>query len=277
MPVRQYKPTSPGRRLSSVADFSELTKKEPEKSLIVIKKRTGGRNAQGKITTRHRGGGAKRFLRVIDFKRDKYDIPGRVIALEYDPNRSARLALVEYEDGDKRYILQGDGLKVGDTVLSSKQKIEAKISNSMPLGYIPPGSFVHNIEIVPGGGGKMVRSAGCGAQFIGVEGKYAHLKMPSSEVRMVLKECSASVGLTGNVDHWLVRLGKAGRKRWLGRRPEVRGKAMNPVDHPHGGGEGRSPIGLVHPKTPWGKPALGVKTRKRQLSNKFIISRKKHK
>ena len=278
MAVKKYKPTTPGRRGASVEDFSDITKKRPEKSLVESKRRISGRNNTGQITVRHRGGGAKRLYRIIDFKRHNFDVVGDVIAIEYDPNRSPRIALVQYPD-KKAYILVGDGIKVGTKVLSSDKKIEPLVGNRMPLEHIPAGMFVYNIELQPGKGGQMVRSAGAGAQLQVVEGKYAQLKMPSGEIRLVKKTCLATVGKVGNSDFKLVRLGKAGRRRHLGWRPTVRGSVMNPVDHPHGGGEGAQPIGLKGgPKTPWGKKALGVKTRKKKkASNKLIIQRRKNK
>lgn len=277
MPIKIYKPTTPGRRKTSV-NKSKVTKKRPEKKLIVIKKRTGGRNHHGRITVQHRGGGAKRFIRIIDFKRDKYDIPAKVIAIEYDPNRGANIALVEYEDKEKRYILAAAGLKIGDSVISSKKKVSIKSGNRTQLSEIHIGEMVYNIELTPGAGGKIVRGAGMGAILMAIEGKYAQMKLPSTEIRLILKECAATIGVVGNSEHGLVRIGKAGRKRHMGIRPTVRGKAKNPVDHPHGGGEGQNPIGLKRPKTPWGKPALGVKTRrKNRPSDKLIISRRKRK
>ena len=276
MPIKSYRPTTFGRRGASVDAFEGVTKKAPEKSLLVHKKRIDGRNSQGKITVRHRGGGAKRMVRVVDFMRDRYDIPAKVAAIEYDPGRGGRLALLSYVDGVKRYILAPANLKVGDTVLSSKEKIESKNGNRMPLKHIPIGLVVHDIELYVGSGGKMVRGAGNAAQLMAIEGDMAQLKLPSGEYRMVSKECAATLGTVSNPDHWLVRLGKAGRMRHKGFRPRVRGKVMNPVDHPHGGGEGKNAIGLKHPKTPWGKPALGVKTRKhKKQSSKFIVKRRK--
>lgn len=276
MPIRKYKPTTAGRRISSVDAFSDITKKEPEKKLKVYRKRTGGRNAQGRLTVRHHGGGAKRFARVIDFKQDKFDIPAKVAAIEYDPNRGARLALLNYADGEKRYVVATQGLKVGEQIVSSKERVEIKPGNRMPLERIPVGITVHSLELSPGKGAAAVRGAGLSAQYMALEGKFAHIKLPSGEVRMFPKECMATIGQISNPDYRLIRWGKAGRSRHLGVRPTVRGKAMNPVDHPHGGGEGRHPIGLKHPKTPWGRPALGVKTRKaKKSSNKFIVSRRK--
>jgi large subunit ribosomal protein L2 len=278
MPIRKYKPTTAGRRISSVDAFSDITKKEPEKKLKVIRKRTGGRNAQGRITVRHHGGGAKRYIRLVDFKQNKYDVPAKVAAIEYDPSRGARLALLHYADGEKRYVVATHGLKVGDKILSSKERVEIKPGNRMPLEKIPAGIAVHSIEMESGMGAKVCRGAGLSAQYMALEGKFAQLKLPSGEIRLFRKECMATIGQVSNPDYRLIRWGKAGRKRHLGVRPTVRGKVMNPVDHPHGGGEGRQPIGLKHPKTPWGKPALGVKTRKaKKVSNKFIVSRRKRK
>ncbi|MBI4653283.1 50S ribosomal protein L2 [Candidatus Kuenenbacteria bacterium] len=273
--IKIYKPTTPSRRKTSIITTKELTKKRPEKSLMKIKKKKSGRS-YGKITVRHQGGGEKRFYRIIDFKRDKFDMEAKVIALEYDPNRSARIALLEYEDKEKRYIIAPNELKVGDKIISSKSQIEIKVGNCLPLKYIPTGILIYNIELQPGKGGEIVRSAGTTTFIQSVKGKYAQLKMPSKEIRLILKECLATIGQVGNLDHNNIRIGKAGRKRHMGIRPGVRGKAMNPVDHPHGGGEGSCPIGLKHPKTPWGKPALGVKTRKKKKwSNKLIIQRRK--
>ena len=278
MAVRKYKPTTPGRRNSSVQDFSDITKTKPEKSLIEPIKKTGGRNNTGQITIRHRGGGTKRMYRRIDFKRTKFDVEAEVIAIEYDPNRGPRIALIQYTDEEKSYILAPAGMKVGDKVMSSMQRLEAKRGMRMPLEHIPAGMTVCNVELSPGKGGQIVRGAGTGAQLMVVEGKYAQLKLPSSEVRLVKKECFATIGQMGNSDYKLIRWGKAGRMRMRGFRPTVKGKNMNPVDHPHGGGEGHSPIGLRGgPKTPWGKKALGVKTRKPKQSDKFIVSRRKKK
>ena len=274
MPVNFYQPTTPGRRHAGVLR-RVLTKKEPEKKLVRGTGQSGGRNAQGKITVRHRGGGAKRLLRQVDFKRDKYNIVARVAALEYDPSRTANLALLHYDDGDKRYIVAPEGLKVNEKILSSQQLIEIKVGNRLPLKFVPPGIQVHDVELAPGKGGMMARSAGSWAVLTSVEGGWARLKLPSGEIRNVADACLATVGQVSNIDHINVRLGKAGRRRHLGFRPAVRGKAMNPVDHPHGGGEGHNPIGLKHPKTPWGKPALGVPTRPaNKFSNRFIISRR---
>lgn len=278
MGIKKVKPTTPGRRQAKFDDFSDITKKTPEKRLVITKKRKGGRNAQGKITVRHRGGGAKRNIRVVDFKRDKFDIPAKVASIEYDPNRGARIALLFYADGEKRYIIAPAKMAVNDRILSSKKLIEIKRGNAMPVQYIPAGITIHNVELVPGFGGKIARGAGNSIFVMGVEGKFAQLKMPSGEIRLVKKECMCTIGRVSNPDKRHIKLGSAGRKRHLGFRPTVRGTAMNPVDHPHGGGEGKQPIGLKHPKTPWGKPALGVKTRKKNsLSNKLILRRRKKK
>lgn len=276
MGVKLYKPTSPSRRFSSIDDRSDITKHKPEKSLITIIKKHAGRNNQGKITVRHRGGGVKRFYRQIDFKRNRYDETARVTAIEYDPNRSARIALLEYADGMKSYIVAPRGLVVNDVIVSSRQKVDIKYGNRLTLAYIPSGSSIHNIEIVPGRGGQMVRSAGNAAQLMSVEGEHALVRLPSGEIRRFSKECMATLGEVGNPDHQHVRLGKAGRRRRMGWRPSVRGKAMNPVDHPHGGGEGNQPIGLRHPKTPQGRVALGAKTRRqKKYSDRFIIKHRK--
>ena len=273
MPLKQYRPTSPGRRGMSGASFEEITKAKPEKSLLAPLKRKAGRSNQGKITVRHRGGGAKRRLRLLDFKRDKPGVPGRVAAIEYDPNRSARIALIHYADGEKRYILAPMGLSVGDTIKSGDEA-EVKPGNALPLRLIPTGTLIHNIEMETGRGGQLVRSAGAAAQLMAKEGEYALVRLPSAEVRRIRSNCLATIGQIGNVDHRSINLGKAGRKRWLGWRPTVRGSAMNPRDHPHGGGEGRAPIGLPGPKTPWGKPALGYRTRKPKASDKMIVKRR---
>lgn len=276
MPIKKYKPTSPGRRASSVDTFEDITQKNPYKPLLVIKKKTGGRNMYGKITCRHIGGGAKRFLRKIDFKQDKFDIPAKIETIEYDPNRNARVALVCYKDGERRYIIAPVGMKVGDTIISSMTTLNAKIGNRFPLDMIPEGMFVYNIELTPGKGAEMVRSAGTMAQVMAIDGDYAQIKLPSSEIRMVPRKCMATIGQVSNPDFMHIRWGKAGRKRYLGVRPTVRGKAMNPCDHPHGGGEGRNSIGMKAPKTPWGKKALGVKTRNpKKFSSKLIITRRK--
>ncbi|MEN3013295.1 MAG: 50S ribosomal protein L2 [Endomicrobiia bacterium] len=275
MPIKTFKPYTPVRRFITVEDFSDITKKDPEKSLIVPIKKTGGRNNLGEVTVRHRGGGHKRFYRIIDFKRDKYDMPATLIAIEYDPNRSARIGLVEYEDGERRYIILPLGLKIGDKILSSKNPIDHSIGNCMPLRYIPVGSIVHNIELYPGSGGKFCRAAGAYAQILAKEGDYAHLKMVSGEIRKISLECMATIGQVGNLDHINVTLGKAGRSRHLGIRPTVRGVKMNAVDHPHGGGRGRSKGGNI-PQSPTGVPAKGFKTRrKRNPWDKFIIQRRK--
>jgi len=271
--LKTYRPTSPGRRGMSGSTFEEITKGKPEKSLLLPLKKRAGRNNQGRITVRHRGGGAKRRLRIIDFKRDKFGVPGRVAAIEYDPNRSARIALIYYVDGEKRYILAPAELNVGD-VIKSGDGAELKPGNVLPLKLIPSGTLIHNIELKKGKGGQLVRSAGVAAQLMAKEGKYALVRLPSTEVRRIHIDCMATIGQVGNVDHRSINLGKAGRKRWLGWRPTVRGSAMSPRDHPHGGGEGRSPIGLPGPKTPWGKPALGYRTRKAKPSDKMIIKRR---
>ena len=274
MAIKKFKPTTPGRRAMTGYTFEELTKKEPEKSLVVSLKSSGGRNSGGRITARHRGGGHKRKYRIIDFKRDKDGIPAKVAAIEYDPNRSARIALLHYLDGEKRYILAPVGLNVGDMV-ESGPGADIKPGNALPLENIPVGAIIHNIELQPGKGGQMVRSAGAAAQLMAKEGKYATIRLPSGEFRMVLQSCRATIGQVGNVEHENMVIGKAGRSRHLGRRPHVRGVAMNPVDHPHGGGEGKSPVGLPSPVTPWGKPTLGYKTRsKKKHSNKYIVKRR---
>jgi len=273
MPIKNYKPTSPGRRGMSGYTFEEITKDKPEKSLLLPLKKRAGRNNRGKITVRHRGGGAKRRLRIIDFRRDKPGVPGRVAAIEYDPNRSARIALIFYADGDKRYILAPVGLNVGDTVMSG-DKADIKPGNAMPLANMPTGTQIHNIELQKGRGGKIVRSAGAAAQLMVKEGEYALIRMPSGEIRRIRSECLATIGQVGNVEHQNISLGKAGRKRHMGWRPTVRGSAMTPRDHPHGGGEGRSPVGMPGPKTPWGKPAMGYKTRKPKASDRMIVKRR---
>jgi len=270
MAVKVYKPKTPGTRHKTSYTFEEITKTKPERSLIVPLKKKSGRNMYGRITVRHRGGGHKRFIRIVDFKRDKLDIPATVAAIEYDPNRTARLALLNYVDGEKRYILAPVGLMVGDKIISGKEA-EIRPGNSLPMANIPVGTTIHNIELQPGKGGQMVRSAGTSAQLLAKEGKYAHVRLPSGEVRLVLQECKASIGQVGNVEHANIKLGKAGRKRNMGWRPSVRGSAMSPRDHPHGGGEGRSPIGMPSPKSPWGKPTLGKKTRHNKRTNKYII------
>jgi large subunit ribosomal protein L2 len=273
MALISRKPTSPGRRFQTVTDFAEISRGSPEKSLVKSLKKTGGRNNHGRVTVRHRGGGHKRLYRVIDFKRDKLEVPAKVAAIEYDPNRTVRIALLHYADGEKRYILAPQDLKVGDKVVSSHEA-DIKPGNSLPLQYIPAGTLVHNVELKPRKGGQLARAAGTYAQLMAKEGKHAHLKLPSGEVRMVPLECRATIGQLGNVEQENVSLGKAGRKRWLGRRPRTRGVAMNPVDHPLGGGEGKSSGGR-HPCTPWGKPTKGFKTRKPKESDRFIIKRRK--
>lgn len=276
MPIKINKPVTPSRRYATHIDFSILTKKEPEKTLLLALKKNSGRNHRGKITVRHRGCGNKRLYRMIDFKRLKFDTEAEVKALEYDPNRSAFVALIEYSDGQKSYILAPEGLKVGDKILSSLKKIEASVGNRYPLKYIPTGTFVSEIEIAPLKGGQMVRSAGSAAQLLAVEDKFAQLKFPSGEVRNIFADSLATVGRMSNLDHGNVVIGKAGRVRQMGRRPQVRGKAMNPKDHPHGGGEGRNAIGMIHPKTKWGKPALGVKTRRpNKRSDQMILKRRR--
>ncbi len=274
MAIKVYRPTSPGRRSMSGSTFDEITKVKPEKSLLLPLKKKAGRNMQGKITVRHRGGGAKRRLRIIDFKRDKFGIPGKVAAIEYDPNRSANIALIFYVDGEKRYILAPSELNVGD-IIKSGDDAEIKPGNTLPLKLIPSGTLIHNIEMQKGRGGQIVRSAGVAAQLMVKEGEYALVRLPSSEVRRIRIECLATIGQLGNLDHQSINLGKAGRKRWMGWRPTVRGSAMSPRDHPHGGGEGRSPIGMPGPKTPWGKPALGYRTRKPKASDKMIVKRRR--
>lgn len=275
MPIKVHKPTTPGRRKSSVNAFGELTASKPQKSLTVKKNRINGRNNSGKITVRHRGGGAKRRYRLVDFKRQELDIPAKVVSIEYDPNRSSWIALVNYKNGKKSYIIAPQGVEVGDTIVTSLERVDVKSGNRMPLEKIPLGTFVYNVELNAGGGGILVRGAGSSAQLMAVEGKHATIKMPSKEIRKVSRKSFATVGSVSNPDHRLVRYGKAGRMRHKGKRPTVRGKVMNPVDHPHGGGEGSNPIGMKHPKTPWGKPALGVKTRKaKKGSSKLIITRR---
>ncbi|MBE9470195.1 MAG: 50S ribosomal protein L2 [Chloroflexi bacterium] len=273
MALKTYKPTSPGRRGMVSASFDELTKVSPEKSLLLPLKKKAGRNSRGVITVRHRGGGSKRKLRIIDFKRDKLGIPGRVASIEYDPNRSARIALIHYCDGEKRYILAPLGLNLGDTIKAGEDA-EMKPGNALPLSLIHLGTLVHNVELEPGKGGQVVHSAGSAAQIMSKEGKYALLRLPSGELRKFHSRCLATIGQIGNVDHENIILGKAGRKRWLGFRPSVRGSAMTPRDHPHGGGEGRAPRGMP-PKTPWGKPALGPKTRRHRPSDSLIMKRRK--
>ena len=274
MALKIYKPTSPGRRGMSGYTFDEITKSKPEKSLLVAKKNNAGRNHRGKITVRHRGGGSRRQIRIIDFKRDKIGVPGRVAAIEYDPNRTARIALIFYADGEKRYILAPAGLKVNDQIMSG-EKAEIRPGNTLPMRLIPSGTDIHNIEMQPGRGGQLVRSAGASAQLMVKEGEFVLLRMPSGEIRRIRSECTATIGQIGNIEHQNIKIGKAGRKRYMGWRPSVRGSAMTPRDHPHGGGEGRSPIGMPGPKTPWGKPALGYKTRKPKASDRMIVKRRK--
>lgn len=273
MAVKVYKPITPGQRHKTSYTFEEITKTEPERSLIIPRKRHAGRNHAGRITVRHQGGGEKRYIRLIDFKRDKTDIPAKVTAIEYDPNRTARLALVVYADGEKRYIIAPVGLKVGESIMSGNNA-EIRVGNSLPLSAMPIGTTIHNVELQPGKGAQMVRSAGASAQLLAKEGKYAQVRLPSGEVRLVLQACYATVGQVGNVDHGNVKLGKAGRKRHMGIRPSVRGTAMSPRDHPHGGGEGRSPIGMPGPKSPWGKPTLGHRTRNNKRTDKYIVRRR---
>jgi large subunit ribosomal protein L2 len=273
MAIKVYNPTSPGRRDASTLANEEITKSRPEKSLVLYKKKRAGRNNEGKVTVRHQGGGVKQLLRVIDFKRDKLGIPGKVNAIEYDPGRSANIALIYYVDGEKRYIISPVGLKVGDTILSG-ETAEIKVGNNLPLKSIPTGTMIHNIELIKGNGGKLVRSAGGTAQLLAKEGEEVHIRLPSGEMRLVRAECSATIGQVGNVEYQGIHIGKAGRKRLMGWRPTVRGSAMSPRDHPHGGGEGKTPIGMPGPKTPWGKPALGYKTRKTKYSDGMIIRRR---
>lgn len=273
MPIKVYKPTSAGRRGMTGYTFEEITKSKPERALTEAKRSTGGRNNKGRVTVRHRGGGHKRRYRIIDFKRNKFDARAEVLAIEYDPNRSARIALVQYEDGEKRYIIAPLGLKVGQTI-SNGSEAELRVGNALPLRDIPVGTTVHNIELRPGKGGQMARAAGTSAQLVAKEGYYATLRLPSGEYRRVHEECMATLGQVGNAEHGNINIGKAGRKRWLGWRPGVRGTAMDPASHPHGGGEGRSGIGMPAPKTPWGKPALGVRTRKNKRTDVFIVRRR---
>jgi|TARA_B110000971_G_scaffold198516_1_gene215201 large subunit ribosomal protein L2 len=274
MVIRIFKPNTPGTRNRGVSSFNEITKHKPEKSLICANHRVKGRNNQGRITIRHRGGGHKKLYRQIDFKRNKENIIGRVVGIEYDPNRNARLALIHYEDGEKRYILYPQNLKL-NSIISSGKNAEIEIGNSLKLEYIPLGLDVHNIELTPKHGGQIVRAAGTSAKILAKEGKYVTLRLPSKEIRLIRKECSATIGVLGNNDHNNMTIGKAGRTRWLGIRPTVRGVAMNPCDHAHGGGEGRSPIGRKRPMTPWGKPALGIKTRKKKKSSDIYIVRRR--
>jgi len=276
MAVKKYKPTSPGRRGMTSFTFEEITKSTPERSLIKPNKRSSGRNVHGRITVRHRGGGHKRKLRVVDFKREKRGVPATVAAIEYDPNRSARLALLHYADGEKRYIIAPLRVRVGDTLMSGPDA-DVRPGNNLPIANIPTGTMIHNIELKEGRGGQLVRSAGASAQLMAKEGDYAQVRLPSGEVRLVRQTCYASIGQVGNVDHGNVKLGKAGRKRHMGFRPAVRGSAMTPRDHPHGGGEGRSPIGMPGPKSPWGQPTLGYKTRRNKSTDKYIVRRRRKK
>jgi large subunit ribosomal protein L2 len=273
MAVKKYKPTTPGQRDMTGYTFEEITKSTPERSLIVPLRKKGGRNAHGRVTVRHRGGAHRRYIRIVDFKREKIGVPARVAAIEYDPNRTARLALLFYADGAKRYIIAPVGVKVGDMLMSGPEA-EIRPGNSLPISNIPLGTMIHNIELKEGKGGQMVRSAGASAQVLAKEGDYAQIRLPSGEVRLVRQGCYATIGQVGNVDHSNIKLGKAGRKRHLGIRPTVRGSAMNPNDHPHGGGEGRQPIGMPGPKSPWGKPTLGYKTRRNKDTDKYIVRRR---
>jgi len=276
MPVKKYKPVTPGTRGMTGYTFDEVTKSKPERSLLVALRKSGGRNAQGRITVRHRGGGHRRNIRIVDFKRDKHNIPAKVAAIEYDPNRTARLALLHYADGEKRYIIAPLDVKVGDNVISGPQ-VEIRSGNSLPIANIPVGTMIHNIEVKEGRGGQLVRSAGGSAQLLAKEGDFAQVRMPSGEVRLIRQVCYATIGQIGNLDHGNVKYGKAGRKRHLGIRPTVRGSAMTPRDHPHGGGEGRQPIGLPGPKSPWGKPTLGYKTRRNKKTDQYIVRRRSKK
>jgi len=273
MSVKVYKPVTPGQRHRTGHSFEEITKTTPEKSLLVARNKKSGRNMYGRITVRHRGGGHKNKVRIVDFKRGKVGIPATVSAIEYDPNRSARLALLTYADGEKKYIIAPLGLKVGDTIMSGPQA-EVRNGNCLPIANIPVGTMIHNIELTEGHGGQMVRSAGAAAQLLAKEGDYAHIRLPSGEVRLVRQKCFATIGQVGNVEHGQIKLGRAGRKRHMGIRPAVRGSAMTPRDHPHGGGEGRSPIGMPGPKSPWGKPTLGYRTRKNKKTDKYIVRRR---
>jgi len=273
MAIKTYKPTSSGRRQATGYSFEEITRKKPEKTLTVPIKKTGGRNNQGKMTVRHRGGGAKRLFRIIDFKRDKWGIPAKVASIEYDPNRTARIALLQYADGEKRYIIWPVSLRVGDAVMSGPDA-EIKPGNALPLKNIPSGTVIHNLEMYKGKGAQLVRGAGGSAQLLGRDEEYATVRLPSGEVRRILAECMATIGQVGNVEHSQIKLGRAGRSRLMGRRPKVRGSVMNPRDHPHGGGEGKAPIGMPGPKSPWGKPTLGYRTRKRKDTNKYIVRRR---
>jgi len=276
MPVKKYKPVTPGTRGMTGHTFDEITKSKPERSLLVPLRKSGGRNSHGRITVRHRGGGHRRFVRIVDFKRDKRDVPAKIAAIEYDPNRTARLALLHYVDGEKRYIVAPVDVSVGDIVVAGPNA-EIRSGNSLPISSIPVGTMIHNIEINEGRGGQLVRTAGGSAQLLAKEGDFAQIRMPSGEVRLVRQTCYATIGQIGNMDHGNVKLGKAGRKRHMGVRPTVRGSAMTPRDHPHGGGEGRQPIGLPGPKSPWGKPTLGYKTRRNKKTNQYIVRRRSKK
>ena len=273
MAIKKFKPVTPSLRGMTGYTFEEITKTKPERSLVVVRKNHAGRNSYGRITVRHRGGGNRRYVRLVDFKREKHDIPARVAAIEYDPNRTARLALLHYADGEKRYIIAPLDLKVGDTLMSGP-RVEVRPGNNMPIANIPVGTLLHNLEVQIGRGGQLVRSAGSAAQLLAKEGDYAQIRMPSGEVRLIRQACYATIGQVGNLDHSNVKLGKAGRKRHLGIRPTVRGSAMSPRDHPHGGGEGRQPIGMPGPKSPWGKPTLGYKTRRNKKSDQYIVRRR---
>ncbi len=276
MPVKTYKPVTPSLRGMTGYTFEEITKTIPERSLLIPRQKHGGRNVYGRVTVRHRGGGNRRHIRIVDFKRDKRDIPARVAAIEYDPNRTARLALLHYADGEKRYIIAPLELTVGDTVIAGTQ-VDIRPGNSLPIANIPVGTMIHNIELYEGRGGQLVRAAGAAAQLLAKEGEYAQVRLPSGEVRLIRQTCWATIGQVGNLDHSNIKLGKAGRKRHLGIRPTVRGSAMTPRDHPHGGGEGRQPIGLPGPKSPWGKPTLGYRTRRNKRTQKYILRRRSHK
>ncbi len=274
MPVKVYKPTSAGRRGMTGHSFDEITRSRPEPSLTAPMRKRGGRNNQGKITVRHRGGGHKRRYRLIDFRRDKKDCPAEVVSVEYDPNRSARIALLQYEDGEKRYIIAPLGLRVGDQVGSGLDHTSLRVGDALPISDIPVGTLIHNIELRPGKGGQLARAAGTSAQLLAKEGTYAQVRLPSGEMRYIHEQCVATIGQVGNTDHGNIKLGKAGRRRWMGWRPTVRGTAMDPASHPHGGGEGRSPIGMPGPKTPWGKPALGKRTRSNKRTDRYIVRRR---
>ncbi len=274
MGIKKYRPVSSGRRFMTSLDFSEITADQPFKPLTVPLKRRAGRNSQGRVSSLHRGGGHKRLYRIIDFKRDKFNIPGKVLSIEYDPNRSSRIALIGYVDGEKRYIIAPDGLKVGDKITSG-DGIDVSNGNALSLKNIPLGTFIHNIELKPSGGGKLARAAGTSAQLLAKEGDYAQIRMGSGEIRLVHLNCMATIGKVGNVEHELIMIGKAGRSRYMGKRPHVRGVAMNPVDHPHGGGEGKAPQGNPHPVSPWGWATIGYKTRKNKRTKKFIVKRRR--